>query len=190
MYYEERIDGTWQRIEVQGEMLMGPAHHVIYFASTADWQRYPDWARGRRDEIIARIKTEFHAPDYEYFGGEPTGASPSIAPRQVKVEPSANPPVVKTSRPAPVRGMGALLLVIVLMLTISGITAGLVTSGIAKGETMLPLKRATLRRTVIRAEEPGLYWLSIGVYAVIGLGTLGLGVWCIGERRKIQEGRS
>jgi hypothetical protein len=38
-------------------MLVGPVHHVIYFVSPERWQqRYPDWARDRRDEIIARVK--------------------------------------------------------------------------------------------------------------------------------------
>ncbi len=66
MYYEENISGTWQRIDIDGEMLMGRAHHVIYFASAERWQSYPEWARDRRAEIIARIKGEFREPDYEY----------------------------------------------------------------------------------------------------------------------------
>ena len=67
MYYEEFSGGAWRRIEVDGEMLCGRAHHVIYFATVEDWLRYPDWASGRRDEIIARIKSKFAPPDYEYF---------------------------------------------------------------------------------------------------------------------------
>jgi hypothetical protein len=62
MFYEEFTDGAWHRIEIDGEMLVGKAHHVIYFASL----KYPAWARERRDEIIARIKSEFHPPQYEY----------------------------------------------------------------------------------------------------------------------------
>jgi len=62
MFYEELHDGTWHRIEIDGEMLMGRAHHVIYFGTT----NFPDWARARRDEIIHRVKSEFRAPDYEY----------------------------------------------------------------------------------------------------------------------------
>ena len=68
MYYEELIVGAWERIDIDGEMLMGPAHHVIYFASREAWTSYPSWARGRRDEIIARITSEFREPDYEYSG--------------------------------------------------------------------------------------------------------------------------
>jgi hypothetical protein len=68
MYYEERHDGTWRRLELDGEMLVGRAHHVIYFGSRADWNSRPEWARARRDEIIKRIKSRFAIPDYEYQG--------------------------------------------------------------------------------------------------------------------------
>lgn len=62
MFYEEKHGGSWRRIPIPGEMLMGRAHHVIYFASI----RFPDWAEGRREEIIGRIKSAFPEPDYEY----------------------------------------------------------------------------------------------------------------------------
>ena len=68
MYYEEWRDGVWRRIEIDGEMLIGRAHHIIYFDGVERWQSYPEWARPRRDEIIARIKSEFRKPDYEYEG--------------------------------------------------------------------------------------------------------------------------
>ena len=56
----------WQRIRIEGEMLMGRAHHVIYFATPQAWLNYPEWARHRRDEIISRIKSVFCPPDYEH----------------------------------------------------------------------------------------------------------------------------
>ena len=62
MFYEEFRDGAWQRIEIDGEMLVGKAHHVIYFGSL----KFPEWASERREEIIQRIKSEFHPPEYEY----------------------------------------------------------------------------------------------------------------------------
>jgi hypothetical protein len=62
MYYEELRNGTWDRIDIDGEMLVGKAHHIIYFAST----KFPDWAFGRREEIVERIKSEFRPPEYEY----------------------------------------------------------------------------------------------------------------------------
>jgi len=68
VYYEEFREGAWRRLEIDGEMLTGPAHHVLYFASPEKWEAYPEWARGRREEIIDRIKSEFGAPDYEHHG--------------------------------------------------------------------------------------------------------------------------
>jgi hypothetical protein len=49
-------------MRIDGEMLMGRPHHVIYLGST----RFPDWAQGRREEIIGRINAGFPVPDYEY----------------------------------------------------------------------------------------------------------------------------
>ena len=68
MYYEELVDGEWLRIPIDGEMLVGPAHHVIYFLSEEAWREYPAWARDRRTEIVARIKSEFGPPEYEHHG--------------------------------------------------------------------------------------------------------------------------
>jgi hypothetical protein len=68
MYYEEWMNGRWERLEIDGEMLLGPAHHVIYFASEAEWAKYPPWAHGRRSEIVNRIKQELRSPEYEYYG--------------------------------------------------------------------------------------------------------------------------
>jgi hypothetical protein len=68
VYYEELRDSTWRRLAIDGEMLTGRAHHVIYFGSRAAWNAMPEWARGRRDEIIARVKSVFAIPDYEYEG--------------------------------------------------------------------------------------------------------------------------
>ncbi len=71
MFYEELRASVWERIEIDGEMLMGRAHHVIYFASERRWIAYPEWTHGRSDEIIARIKSQFREPDYEYQGDPP-----------------------------------------------------------------------------------------------------------------------
>lgn len=69
MYYEEIVAGKWRRMDIDGEMLgRGPAHHMIYFRRPDMWANYPEWARNRRDEIIARIKSEFTPPGYEYIG--------------------------------------------------------------------------------------------------------------------------
>ena len=68
MYYEEFHDGGWQRLTIDGEMQLGPQHHIIYFSSHETWKSYPEWARDRRDQIIARIKIAFPERDYEYQG--------------------------------------------------------------------------------------------------------------------------
>jgi len=176
MYYEELRDGAWERIDIDGEMLMGRAHHVIYFASSEAWLRYPAWARGRREEIIARITSEFREPDYEYDGLGAT-ASPSPAP-------IATPPAPPARKVVPSRSESRALLIAVLALLILGAAMGwLVTSGVARGKTYLPMKSAVLRRMVSRGSEPATFWLEIGVYAVVGAGSLVLGV--LGARAAI-----
>lgn len=176
MYYEEFHQGAWKRIEIDGEMLTGRAHHVIYFATPERWLEYPPWARDRRAEITARITSEFREPDYEYHGLAATaGAAPGTAPRAAA---SNVPPAGASARKggAPVEGSRALLIAVLVLLVLAGAMGWLVTSGVARGETYLPLKQATLRRSVSRAQEPVTFWMSIGVYAAIGAGALALGV--------------
>jgi hypothetical protein len=172
MYYEELHQGVWERIDIDGEMLTGRAHHVIYFATPERWLGYPPWARDRRAEITARITSEFREPDYEYHGlVSAGGAAPSTVTADV-------PPAAASARKraAPVAGSRALLITVVVLLVLAAAMGWLVTSGVARGETYLPLKQATLRRTVSREREPVTFWISIGVYAVIGAGALALGV--------------
>ncbi|WP_395740584.1 hypothetical protein [Prosthecobacter sp.] len=68
IWYEEWLGGKWQRLEIDGEMLVGQPHHVIYFGDENAWKQKPAWAQHRRDEIIDRIKSKFRIPDYEYDG--------------------------------------------------------------------------------------------------------------------------
>lgn len=68
IYYEELHEGTWRGFELGGEMLIGPAHHAICFGSLAEWNLNPEWTHGRRDEIVARVKSVCRPPDYEYEG--------------------------------------------------------------------------------------------------------------------------
>ncbi len=70
IYYQELINDEWCKILIDGEMLVGgDAHHVIYFDTTEQWaQKYPEWAKGRRAEIICRIKSELTPPNYVYHG--------------------------------------------------------------------------------------------------------------------------
>ena len=172
MYYEELHRGVWERIEIDGEMLTGRAHHVIYFATPERWRAYPPWARDRRAEITARITSEFREPDYEYHGLAVTaGAAPSAAASSVS---PVGAPARKGS--APVAGNRALLVAVLVLLVLAAAMSWLVTRGVARGETYLPLNQATLRRTVSREQEPVTFWVSIGVYAAVGAAALALGV--------------
>ena len=179
MYYEELYQGVWERIDVDGEMLMGRAHHVIYFATPARWLEYPSWARDRRDEIIARITSEFREPDYEH-NGVVAAAGAASSP----VESMVSPPRVSARKAAyPRAGNRALLGAALVLLVVAAAMAWLVTSGVTRGETALPLKQATLRRTVSREQEPATFWISIGLYAAIGAGALALGAFAAKEGR-------
>ncbi len=150
MYYEEQVDGAWCRIEIQGEMLMGAAHHVVYFASPTDWQKYPDWARHRREEIITRIKSRFHPPDYEYYEGGPVR------------QPTSAPPATWT----PSERKAVRLAVVALL--VFPIGAGwMLVSGIVNGVTTFPTKGMWGRSPMVRTEEPLLFWTCIGIYAFV-----------------------
>ncbi|MFO1482840.1 MAG: hypothetical protein U1F71_05675 [Verrucomicrobiaceae bacterium] len=166
MFYEEKIDGTWQRIVISGEMLMGRAHHVIYFPPPEAWARLPEWARHRREEIIARIKSEFREPDYEYASDVMPSASLTAA------------PVVSSRTPAAERWTGqqwmAVVTFVAILLGVAVFTGWKVKAGLEKGIVTLPIPKASLQRPVLRDEEPALFWFSLSVYAVAGLGSLGV----------------
>jgi hypothetical protein len=169
MFYEEQHGGTWLRIDIDGEMLTGRAHHVIYFASPETWQHYPEWARHRREEIIARIKNEFRPPDYEYEGG---GAVPSPGP----VPPASPKPPATTPQQ-----WGALALFVAILLALTAGMGWLVKTGLETNATWLPVKRASMKRVVSRESEPATYWLAIGIYSIAGLGAGGLALWMLRE---------
>lgn len=179
LYYEERRGGAWQRLAIDGEMLTGPAHHVIYLASPERWQHYPEWAHARRAEIIARIQSEFRAPDYEYLEANDAAAS---TPASVAYATSPNSPPTRAARvSASTQGRRALTVAVLLLLSITIAMAWLVARGIHQGETYFPSKRVSQQRVVTRAEEPATFWLALGLYSVISLGALGLSAWGIRE---------
>ena len=169
MYYEEWRDGAWHRLDIEGEMLSGRAHHAVYLASPERWLGYPEWARHRRDEIVARIKSELREPDYEY-------SSSGGVPAPTRIATAAAP---SRSR----QGLGALLAVTIL-LALAGGMAWLVYDGVGTGETVFPSKSAAQRRSVLRDDEPILFWVSLGLYASIGLGAVGLVAWGIAQTRR------
>lgn len=182
MFYEERHGWTWDRIEISGEMLMGPAHHVIYFATPSQWLQYPAWARDRRDEIIARIKSEFRPPDYEYHGDQPGSAPPAARPAE---PPRTSPGAPPRTPPRAQQGRGALLMAVLLLLTLAVSMGWVVSRGLARGETRLPIKQAYLRRPIPRQQEPATFWLAIGIYSVLSAGALALGLLGAREWRRM-----
>src|SRR5689334_14241549 len=56
MCYEERHLGAWRTLRLNSEMQTGQAHHLVRFGRIAEWAQAPEWAQGRRDEIVRRIK--------------------------------------------------------------------------------------------------------------------------------------
>jgi len=68
MFYDELIDGDWERIEIDGEMQFGAGdpQHVVWFPTEEQWTRLPQWTTGRREEILRRVQGEFSPPRYEY----------------------------------------------------------------------------------------------------------------------------
>ena len=103
--------------------------------------------------------SEFREPDYEYHSA---GAA-SIVARAA--------PVVSVPS-----GKRALFIAVLMLFAVAGGMGWLVTRGVVGGETYYPNTRPSLRRMVSRPREPVMFWASIGLYAVIGAGTLTLGV--------------
>ena len=68
LFYEEYVNGKWERINIDGEMQFGNGtpHHIIFFVSAEKWKELPAWTRDRRTEILERIKSECREPEYEY----------------------------------------------------------------------------------------------------------------------------
>jgi hypothetical protein len=63
--YCEVVDSKAEEVVIDGELLVGKPHHVLYIYGASEWdRRYPEWARGRRDEILQRIRSK--CPDSGY----------------------------------------------------------------------------------------------------------------------------
>ncbi|MCP5558996.1 MAG: hypothetical protein H7A55_14725 [Verrucomicrobiaceae bacterium] len=179
MYYEEQIAGVWQRLDIDGEMLIGRTHHVIYFASPESWQSYPEWARSRRDEIIDRIKSEFREPDYEYQGGGTASAIPEAnAPARLHAAGKEKPTAKQWL---------AVFAAILLMGALSVGMGWLVLSGIQQGQTWLPTKRASLQRPIFREQEPIFFYATLGLYSLVGVGAAYCSLWMMREAGKLSR---
>jgi len=170
MFYEEWRDGRWHRIAIDGEMLAGRAHHVIYFPSPEAWATLPAWACDRREEIVARIKSEFREPDYEYQDDAAAVVRASVVPTTAAARPVALTPTTPGQR-------RALALVLAMLLAFSGWMAWIVKEGIDKGEVRFFAGKGTMRRMVVREKEPVMFHVSVGLYAAVGAGALGLFGW-------------
>jgi hypothetical protein len=67
LYYQEVADGVLRELDVGGEMLCGKPSHIVYVPSEHGWnEKQPQWAYGRRTEIIRRMKSLLKEPDYRY----------------------------------------------------------------------------------------------------------------------------
>lgn len=180
MYYEEEIGKQWRRIAIDGELLTGRAHHAVYLASPQRWREYPEWARDRRDEIVARIRSQFRPPDYDYGddGDAPapvaTNPTPAIAPATATM----------VSPRQPMRTLWA----IVIGFAIAAIALlAFAWHGIDTGVSTWPSKRASQQHEVSRQDDPAQYWMAIGVYSGLGL-LFGFGsAWL--ARQGLREGR-
>ncbi|MBX7247381.1 MAG: hypothetical protein K1X53_17950 [Candidatus Sumerlaeaceae bacterium] len=65
--YRELRGDRWEQIIIYAEMCVGKPHHVIYFGNHDYWEKnYPAWAAQRREEIVSRIKSDYHPPNYAY----------------------------------------------------------------------------------------------------------------------------
>ncbi|MEO8497527.1 MAG: hypothetical protein ABI614_20860 [Planctomycetota bacterium] len=72
LYYEEFKGGQWLRINLFSEMTGNGWRNpqdVIEFPTQNEWASLPEWAHGRREEIVARIKSELREPRYDYKNG-------------------------------------------------------------------------------------------------------------------------
>lgn len=64
--YQELHNGRVQRVIIAGEMV-GKGPHLVYIPTEAEWhQTMPQWAQGRREEIIENVQRRLGTKNYEY----------------------------------------------------------------------------------------------------------------------------
>jgi hypothetical protein len=141
-----------------------PASDASQAASTEQTQAGASPSSGRADESVAGSRSALRAPESVYDRA-----------------------ALEASAPSPSSQRLAVLLIVALLLGLAGTMGWLVTDGIATGKTTLPIKH--VQRSVSRADEPAMFWLSIGSYAVVGAGALGLVVWGFAQSRRRTSGR-
>ena len=175
--YEERHHGEWQRLEIDGEMLMGEAGHAVYFASPEAWRSYPEWARERRDEIVARVSAAMREEAKPRQGSGHAGATANQ---------TATTHLGGRTEQVTFQQRVAIALVILFFGAVAGWMGWLVKSGIDAGETTMPGKRASLRRVVKREEEPASFWAALSVYALLGAASGAGAAWFLRETWRLR----
>jgi hypothetical protein len=66
IYYQEQVGEHIRKLTIEGEMMID-APHVIYVPSGNKWkQQMPEWAQGRRAEILHRIEEELGTTECEF----------------------------------------------------------------------------------------------------------------------------
>ncbi len=63
--YEERVGDTWRTLEFRCGEPPGDSPSTIFVPDADAWQRFPDWAAGRRGEIVDRILQDRRVPDLQ-----------------------------------------------------------------------------------------------------------------------------
>ena len=127
--------------------------------------------------LTPSVRSEFW--DSQKSSGPP--ATPLRPVRSCAMADAPAPPPIPAGTNVTVKQRVALLLAIVLVLSIASGMAWLVKSGLQKGTTFFPAKQISQQRPVSRQQEPAMFWVAIGLYSAIGIGTGGLGLWGIRE---------
>lgn len=97
---------------------------------------------------------------------------------------SAVPAMSAGAASSPVKQRLALWVVIALLIAFAGGMGWLTAGGISGGTTHLPTNRASRQRSIVRQEEPAMFWLSIGVYCAAGLVSAAAAVWLMRQARR------
>jgi hypothetical protein len=65
-YQERDARGTWRSLSFEIEMYSEKAPRHILFAPK-NWTEFPSWAHGRKEEILATMKSKLKEPRYTYL---------------------------------------------------------------------------------------------------------------------------
>jgi hypothetical protein len=69
IFYHEKVNGEWKEIRIY----VGVSEDLKYSIIDLSGIQFPAWALNHKDEIIARIKSEYSPPQYEYDEEAKTG---------------------------------------------------------------------------------------------------------------------